>query len=206
MPGRYGQVRRAWVAPKASQTPNQLLVRSRLSTHARAYDALTSSQQDAWSTAAQAISSRSRLGQSGPLTGLQFFTKINCTLSLLGEDPVDVPPSTPVFGALAPQNLLITNAIATGIKLALTCPTSVGENTILSATLGQGSGTRRPVSWRVLGSCPAAVAGSSNITALYTARYGLPQVGDRVFVSAKLMVNGFYGPESVFSALVPEAT
>ena len=38
-----------------------------------------------------------------------MFTRINCKLGLLGQDPVDVPPAAPQFPALAPKGLVITN-------------------------------------------------------------------------------------------------
>ena len=48
-------------------------------------------QQDAWIVAAAGYKSTPTLGQSGPLTGLQLFVRINCKLGLLGQEPVDVP-------------------------------------------------------------------------------------------------------------------
>ena len=59
--------------------------------------------------AAGGYQSRSRLGQSGPLTGLQLFVRVNCKLSLLGQEHVDAPAAAPQFPDLAPQSLVITN-------------------------------------------------------------------------------------------------
>ncbi len=201
-PGRNGLIRRSWVAPANPRSPEQLVVRSNLAAQARRFDALTATQQDAWATAAAGYRSRTTLGQSGPLTGLQLFTKVNCTLATFGQDPVDTPPTAPTFGDLAPQNLDITNTGGT-IALKLACPISPGTNTVVRATAPQRSGTRRPVSFRILGMCPTPAQGSSDITSLYTARYGAPAVGQRVFIHVQQMTDGFYGPERVFSALVP---
>jgi hypothetical protein len=55
----------------------------------------------------------------------------------------------------------------------------------------------------VIGTCPAAAQGSSDITALYTAKFGVPPVGDRIFVEALLMENGWHSPSRVMTALVP---
>ena len=85
-----------------------------------------------------------RLGQSGPLTGLQLFTKVNCTLALLGQEAVVAPPENPTFPALAPQNLVITNTGGT-IALKLTCPTSPGENTIVRGSRPQNSKSALPL-------------------------------------------------------------
>ena len=108
-PGRTGLIRRNLVTPKNPRTDSQMVIRDNLAQQARQFDLLTQAQQDAWSTAASDYKSAPRLGQSGPLTGLQLFTKVNCTLALLGQEAVIVPPENPTFPALAPQNLVITN-------------------------------------------------------------------------------------------------
>ena len=107
--GRNGLIRRILVTPANPRTDRQLVVRDLLAQQARRFDALTDAQQDAWNVAAAGYQSTPTLGQSGPLTGLQLFVRINCKLGLLGQDPVDVPPMAPQFPSLAPQNLVITN-------------------------------------------------------------------------------------------------
>jgi hypothetical protein len=89
------------------------------------------------------------------------------------------------------------------IALRLTCPTDPGENTIVrgSAPVSQGRGSN--ASFRVLGMCPAPVAGSADITGLYTARYGVPPVGKKVFVRVNQFVDGWEDLPVTFSAIVP---
>jgi hypothetical protein len=65
-----------------------LVVRDLLAQQARRFDAQTDAQQDAWNVAANGFHSKATLGQSGPLTGLQLFVRINCKLGLLGQEPV----------------------------------------------------------------------------------------------------------------------
>ena len=62
------------------------MVRDLLAQQARRFDALTDAQQDAWNVAAAGYQSSPSLGQSGPLTGLQLFVRVNCKLGLLGQD------------------------------------------------------------------------------------------------------------------------
>ena len=118
--GRNGQVRRILAIPKNPRTDRQLEVRDLLLQEARRFDALTDLQQDAWNVAADGFKSRPSLGQSGPLTGLQLFVRINCKLGLLGQDAVDVPPTAPQFPAVAPQGLVITNTSGV-VAVKLTC-------------------------------------------------------------------------------------
>ena len=72
-----------------------------------------------------------------------------------------------------------------------------------AAPLSQGRETCRD--FRVLGTCPAAVAGSADITALYTALYGVPPVGKKVYVQANQFVDGWEDRPVSFWAIVPAA-
>ncbi len=56
--GRNGQIRRILVTPKNPRTDRQLEVRELLVQQARAFDALTDAQQDAWNVAADGFKSR----------------------------------------------------------------------------------------------------------------------------------------------------
>ena len=201
-PGRYGLIRRQWVVPSNPRTVAQLNVRSILTLQSSRFDGLTPTQQDAWTAAAALVQSKPSLGQSGPLTGLQLFSKINATLALYGQEPVDAPTVKPTFAALAPQNLTITNTGGV-IAIALTCPADPGVNTTLRGSSPQHSGVRALPSLRILGMVPAPAAGKSYITALYTARYGVPAVGSRIFVQCALTQDGWMGPAMSFTAVVP---
>jgi len=200
--GRNGQVRRILAIPKNPRTDRQLEVRDLLLQQARRFDALTDVQQDAWNVAAAGFHSTPSLGQSGPLTGLQLFVRVNCKLGLLGQDAVDVPPVAPQFPNLAPQNLVITNTAGV-IAVKLTCPTSPGENTVLRASPPQKAAVRACGNFRLLGTCPAAVQGSADITALYVAQFGSVPVGKRIFMRASTMVDGFESLGREFQARVP---
>jgi hypothetical protein len=203
-PSRNGLIRRSLVTPANPNSSAQLRVRSAFTQQAHRYDVLTTAEQDAWVVAAAQIQSRPSLGQSGPLTGLQLFVKINSLLAQLGQEPVDAPPAVPQFAAIAPQNLAITNT-ADVIALKLTCPTSPGANTMLRASAPQRSGVRRAPSMVMIGMCPTPAQGSADITSLYVARFGVPAVGSRVFVTANLVVDGWQSLKSQFTQRVPAA-
>lgn len=205
MPGRYGQVRRNWVIPSNPETAAQLAVRSRLATCISGFKSLTQAQQDTWNSAARAQSTRSRLGTNGPMTGLQLYTKLNSTLLMLGQEAITAPPGVTVLGDPAPQGLVITNTGGT-IALKLTCPTSPGENTIIRGAEPRSQGRETCSDYRILGTCPAPVQGSANITSLYTARYGEPPVGKKVYVQVNQFVNGWESLPRTFWDIVPAAT
>jgi hypothetical protein len=202
MNGRYGQIRRALAIPANPRSGAQTAVRNNFLRVTKRWCALTQAQRDAWTAAAQNHRSRARLGQSGPLTGSQLFNKINCTLAEYGQDQVDAPPAAPNFPGLAPASLVITNTGGV-IALKLTCLADPGENTIVraAAPLSQGRSTCNDL--RVIGTCPAAVQGSADITDLYTARYGVPPAGTKVFVAVNQFVDGWEDNPVQFSAIVP---
>jgi hypothetical protein len=200
--GRYGQISRILAIPSNPRSVRQTSVRAILSRVAAAWRGLQEAQRAAWTTAASGVSSVSRLGQSGPLTGQQLFNKINCTLVQFGQEQVAAPPARPQFPALAPQSLSITSTGGV-VALKLACPTSPGENTIVRASKAVSQGYGKYTDFRILGMCPAPVTGSADITSLYTARYGAPPAGTKVFVSVCQVVNGWEDQPVTFAAIVP---
>ena len=61
------------------------------------------------------------------------------------------------------------------------------------------------INTRVLGTCPAPVQGSADITSLYTAKFGAPAPGTKVFVSVHQMVDGYTDVPRRLSAIVSAA-
>jgi hypothetical protein len=200
--GRYGLVSRRRVIPNNPRTERQMEVRLHLAEQARRFGDLTDAQREAWNAAAATYRSHPRQGQSGPLTGLHLFVRVNCKLALFGLEPLNTPPPPPEFPELAPQGLVITNRAGV-IAVKLVCPADPGDNTVLRASKPQSAGVGICREFRILGMCPAPVAGLADITALYTACFGPPPVGRRIFLRASTMVSGFESLAREFRALVP---
>jgi hypothetical protein len=200
--GRYGLVSRRRVIPTNLRTKRQTEVRWNFADQARRFAEITDAQRVAWDAAAATYRSHPHQGQSGPLTGLHLFIRVNCKLALFGQEPLNTPPPPPVFPELAPQDLVITNtAGVTAVKLV--CPADPGDNTVLRASPPQSPGRGTCGEFRIIGTCPAPVVGSADITALYTACFGPPPVGRRIFLRASTMVSGFESLPREFRALVP---
>lgn len=200
--GRNGLVGRTYTAPSNPRTKGQMEVRNIMTMLTSRFGELTDEQIDAWNTVAGAYFSAPRLGHCGPLTGHQLFMKVNSKLCLLGFEPLDYPPPPPEFPELAPQNLVITNTNGL-IAIKLVCAGSTGSYTVLRASLPRNNGVRVCGDFRVLGMCPSPVAGLADITELYTAVFGEPPAGKRIFVRATVMVNGFESEPRQFTARVP---
>jgi hypothetical protein len=203
--GQFGQISRTLAIPANPRTAAQMTVRDNLSRVAAKWRALTEPQRVEWMEAATAVKSTSRLGQNGALSGFQLFTKINCTLAQFGQEQVDTPPLRPQFADLAVQGLVITNTGGV-IALALTCPTDPGENTIVRGSKSVSQGIEVCKDFRILGTCPAPVDNAADITGLYTARYGVPKAGTKVYVQVNQVVDGWESLPRIFSAIVPAAS
>jgi len=203
-PGRNGLIRRTLVTPRNPRTAAQQAVRQNLASQAAAYDQLTDVQQQAWIAAASQMQSKATLGQSGPLTGLQLFTKVNCAVLAIGGTPVSTPPAKPLLDALPIDALAITN-VAGAITIRLHTTDSPAEGTMLRGCAPQNSGSRRGVGYRLLGILGSPVANYITITTAYTSRFGVPAVGSRVFVSVNANISGYEGIPLVFSERVPAA-
>ena len=203
--GRFGQIKRALGLTANPRTPAQMSVRRIFASVSQRWKALTSAQQLAWINAASAYQSATHVGQSGTLTGLQLFAKQNCINRQFGHAEVDTPSQQPVFPDLAPANLVAANAGGV-ISLKLTCPADPGENTVVRAAKPQSNGRWSIPSCQILGTCPAPVLGSSDITALYTARFGAPVAGDKIFVQVNIELDGHESIPAVFTATVPAST
>ena len=201
-PGQFGQISRTLAIPANPRTDAQMSVRDNLSRVAASWRALTEPQRVEWMEAATAVKSTSRLGQSGNLSGFQLFAKINCTLKQFGGDQVDTPPVRPQFADLAVQGLVITNTAGV-VALKLTCPTNPGENTIVRGSKPVSQGVEVCKDFRILGPCPAPADGAADITGLYTARYGVPKAGTKVYLQVNQVVDGWESLPRAFSAIVP---
>ena len=202
--GRNGQISRILAIPSNPRTAAQMAVRHALSSVSARWRTLTEEQRSAWRALAMTRKSAPRLGQSGPLTGSQLFAKINCSLATLGAEQVDAPPSFPQFPDNPVDGLVITN-LAGVIALKLGCPSTPANNTTVRAAAPCSQGLANNANFRILGVLPAPVAGACDITSLYTARYGSPAVGTKVFVRVNQNIDGWEDVPVELSAIVPAA-
>jgi hypothetical protein len=203
--GRTGQYRRILVIPGNPQTEPQLLIRNFLGNAASLWRQITEPQRLAWIAAAAQERSRPRLGQSGPLSGIQLFNKINCSLLLVGEAAVSDVPAKPQFPTLPVTGLTITNTSGT-IAAKLACSDDLELNTIVRASAPVSVGIYKQTNLRYLGTAPVVSGGYSTITSLYTAEFGVPTVGKKVFVTVNQCIDGWQDIAHKFSAVVPASS
>jgi hypothetical protein len=195
--GRNGQVSRSLAIPTNPNTPAQSVVRAAFAQVSIRWKTITDDQRIAWRSAASGYQTRTRLGQSGVMTGNQLYCKINQALANIGEDLVDLPPAVPAFSHLAVTALVITRPSDTAV-LKLTCPANPGQTTFCWGAPPVSAGIIRPPKMVFLGMVPTPGTGASDITSIYVARFAEPAAGQRVFVAANQIVNGWETPHTTF--------
>jgi hypothetical protein len=203
--GRNGQVVRTRAIPTNPRSAQQTLARSALATFSRMWDTITELQRDAWRVAAADIQTKARLGMSGAMTGNQLFCKINCALAEIGGTAVTDPPALPAFEALPIASMYITNTGGT-IAIGLNTTGSPAEGTMLWGAKPVKAGVNRCPGVVSLGTLTSPVNSKIVVTTAYTARYGVPQVGKKVFLQVKQNVDGWEDIPVTFEATVPAST
>jgi hypothetical protein len=106
---RYGQICYPAFIPFNPRSPAQCVVRANLGAVSKRWRTLTQDQRHVWIAIARTKKSRRRLGQCGPLTGFNYFVKINVALANRGQPQVDLPPEYPRFPQLAVSGLFDTS-------------------------------------------------------------------------------------------------
>jgi hypothetical protein len=200
----YGQAERETAVVANPRSNAQVRVRSTLSKFAARWRTLSDQQRATWITYAHGVQSEPRLGQSGRLTGCQLYIKINCTLSLTGEPSTDTPTDRPDFGTNPVGALTITNDDG-DISLKLAVPRAPSHYVLVLGTAPCSAGVAVPRRFVILGALPAAVARVCDVSDLYTARYGVPPVGMRIFIRTVQVANGWEDFPKDTTAIVPKA-
>ena len=201
---RYGQVLRQYVKPRDPHTAAQMRIRSNLGRVSARWRTLTPEQRQAWTLAARDGSSRRRLGKSAPLTGCQFFIKINCARAAIGLEQLSDPPPPPQFGPNPVEELTITNSRGS-IALKLSVRNAPESRITVYGAAPCSAGITFVRDFTILGPLSDPKGGASNITNIYVARYGVPRVGSQVFIRTRQQINGWEDTPKQVSAVVPKA-
>jgi hypothetical protein len=88
---RYGQISYPAFIPINPRTPAQLAVRESFGSVSKRWRTLTQPQRNVWNAVGSTKMSRPRLG-CGPLTGFNYFVKVNVALANRGQPQLDLPP------------------------------------------------------------------------------------------------------------------
>lgn len=200
---RYGLCLRTYLIPRNTSTPARDHMHAVFGNTSRMWSGtLTEAQRNRWSATGSKVMSYPRLAQNGPLTGQQCWQSINSVRGCVGLPPTLEPPEPVTFGLSAVGRLTITND-EHGVRLWLTVSGELSEDVMVfgQAPCHSGRYKRRNVAY--LGLLPPPTGGMSEVTQLYTARYGEPRPGQKIFIVTCQQKDGWKGIERETCAIVP---
>jgi hypothetical protein len=185
--GRNGLNIRTKVKPINRRTTSQVDVRSLLATISQGWRALTDAQRAAWSAAGANYTHTNNFGQKFHPDGKNFYTEVNINLLNAGQAIVNIPPlSTPPIGL---TSLTALSAVANTITASFAVsPIAAANAAYVEATRGLSAGVSFVgKQYRFIHLFAAAAATPFDLTASYTAKFGVPVTGTRVFIRAKII-------------------
>lgn len=174
--------------------------RARMSAASATWRTLTGAQRAGWTDLAAEVNRTDSLGQSYTLTGFSCFCMVNMNKAAAGDAQVTDAPLMVTPAAILTLAITLT---AAAFSLAYTAtPLGAGVRLCTYVSLQRSAGRAFEGDYRLLSVSAAAAASPANIYAAYVARFGLPVVGNRIFVQCKCYSGGFIGGPISGSAVV----
>ncbi len=197
---RNGQYVRTRATPVNPRSTAQVATRTRQTVNAAAWRALTANQRAGWSDLGLSMTRTDQLGQSYNLTGFQAYCSVNNVLANASSALVsDAPALTTPVGLLT-MTLTLTNA-AFSIAYTTT-PLAAGVKAVIRVSPQVSAGRNFQADFRVLAVTAAAAASPYNAFAGYSAKFGVPITGNKIFVSVANTISGFESTSLVVGQIV----
>lgn len=197
---RFGQYIRSRAIPVNPSSGFQAAVRARMQTNASAWRGLTALQREAWGSLGEQMTRTDSLGQTYALTGFDAYVSINNNKVAAGDAIVADPPLLTDPGALA--TITPTATIATFSVAYTATPLGAGVRAFVYASPPRSAGRIFEADFRLIQVTAAAAASPASIFTNWSARFGAPVVGQKIFVSVATYTNGFVGVPLVSSLIV----
>lgn len=196
----FGQYVRTRAIPVNPNTSAQGVVRARLALNSSAWRGLTDAQRAGWNDLALSMTRTDSLGQTIHLTGLQAYCSVNNENLAAGNAVVADAPAVVNPGSLATATITLT-AAAFSIAYTVT-PLAAGARLFTFVSPQRSAGRSFESDYRLLAVSAAAAASPANVYAAYVAKFGVPIVGQRIFLGLQLYKTGFLGGPLYTSAVV----
>lgn len=188
---RFGQYYRRRAVPVQPRTVAQLNQRARFSTNAAAWRALTDAQRAGWLSLGLMIVRTDSLGQSYDLNGFGAYCSVNNNKLDAGDAAVADAPAIVTPADLLTATITLT---AAAFSVAYTAtPLAAANRLFIRCSPQRSAGRKFEGDYRLIAVTAAAAASPSNILTAYTAKFGVPVVGTRVFLSLQTYQAGFFG-------------
>jgi hypothetical protein len=197
---RFGQYERTRAIPVNPSTASQGQVRARMAANSAGWRIITSAQRAGWTGLGTSMVRTDPLGQSYSLQGNQAYASVNNNrlmtgLAVVADAPALTTPST-ITG-------LVITLTAASFSIAYT-PTPMPAATYLAIYCSpqRSAGRSFEADFRLIKVSAAAGASPLVVLSEYTAKFGVPIVGNRIFISAISVNLGFESGPFITSAVV----
>lgn len=188
---RFGQYMRTRASPVQPNTVAQLNQRARFTTNAAAWRALTDAQRYGWASLGAMISRTDSLGSSYTLNGFMAYCSVNNNKLDAGDAAVAAAPVI-----VTPGDLISATVTLSGVAFSIAytaTPLPAATRLFVWVSGQQSAGRNFNGDYRLLAVTAAAAASPHNALAAYTARFGVPVTGNKIFISLETYNGGFKG-------------
>ncbi len=186
---RGGNFARARVAPVQPRTAAQQAARASLSALSSSWRSLTPTEQAAWASIAQSITTKSSLGVSYTPTGSQLYVQCNRVLNTLAGTVITAAPAMiPSYPDMLPIAATATAGTPTLAVTTSLAAAPTGFTFIVRATrqLSAGRSFFGVSAYRIVATPAASSFASLNILAGYTAKFGALAAGAKIGLAVSL--------------------
>jgi hypothetical protein len=186
---RFGQYERNRRTPVNPRSPRQGVVRAALSLASAAWRALTDAQRAGWKSLGLLMTRTDSLGSTYTLQPNQAYVSVNAANAAAGNAQVSDAPTLVTPTALATVTLTLTSA-AFSIAYTVT-PLAAGAKLFVYASPQKSAGRSFTNDLRLIFVSAAAAASPANVLTAYTAKFGAPVTGNRIFLTLVVYTAGF---------------
>jgi hypothetical protein len=197
---RFGQYVRSRATPVNPNTAAQGTVRARMSANAASWRTLTDNQRAGWTDLGLQMQRTDSLGQSYTLNGFAAYCSVNNNLAAIAGTLLSAAPALTTPPSLLTATVTLT---AASFSIAFTAtPLGTGAKLLAFASPQQSAGRQFNGDFRYISQGAAATASPLVILTPYTAKFGVPVVGNRIFLSLTVSVGGFESGPLITSQVV----
>jgi hypothetical protein len=197
---RFGQYVRSRSIPVNPNSAFQVAVRTRMALNSSAWRSITAAQRAGWNDLGAMITRTDSLGQSYALNGFEAYCMLNNNRLAAGDT---VLADAPIYTVPTPLASLTPTITSASFSLAYTAtPLPASTRVFLYIGPQRTAGRSFEGDMRLIAVSAAAAASPSNVLAAYTARFGAPVTGNRIFFNGVTYLNGFVSQPLLGSAVV----
>lgn len=180
---RGGAYTKNKVSPSQPRTAAQTTARSRMTTYAQGFRALTATQIAAWNAAVGSFLKTDVFGDLKTPSGINLYSKLNINIAQAGGTAITTPPLP--IAVVGPVTLTPTVAAGTpAFSIAFSVSPVPASTTWLVMCTQQLSPGRSSVNsfYRIVTTIAAAATTPSNILAAYNTKFGTLVAGQKIFI------------------------